>query len=840
MIKKSFLKKAMALAAAVCMMIVAAGCKTEEEDSDVPLTGISLDTFMASIKSGSDYIISLNTEYTVTPDFTPSDATNKNFTLGVRAADSSQNESCVNVSGSTVTGVSEGSATLTVTSADGGKTASCIVTVSFIEATAMAFDADSKTVYLDSDLTYLPTMTPANASNIVEFTSDTTSVATVDSSTGKVTPVAAGSAIITATAYKSDGTTVAFTDTYTVTVTAKPMTMKIDENGTGYVSTTGIVEANGNTNYPGYSGGYIDYLGTTGNIIYSINSSVAQDATLLLHYAYWGTRTTLRGAYVVVNGKTNANIIYCNWTSKNGKNDNVATYNADGTAATYHSIWEDSNGITVSLDAGENQIRLIPVPAGTSMPNAKYPSSVTLSDISGNSDYMKADGSLPNIDYLQIAKFGLSGGSNSLTFYTVSVASENTSYGTVDISSTQDYYKSGTSLTATAIPAAGYVFDSWISKNWSSFSGSTDASYTFNVPEDIVLTARFIKSGAVQPSDVVGFAAVQDDMNTKYTITGGYGATPVTVTTLADLTTYLTSTDPQIIIVSGTIRTDSSTVSTSITVGSNKTIYGDTTNQGHLRNIELKLEGSNIIIRNMVFSEVIADDEYKGVGNDDIQINGGKHIWIDHCEFYSYLTPQDLDGNIYSGSCEGKDYYDGLLDIKNGAAFLTISNNYFHDHWKAILCGSGDDATNATTDGAMRITLYKNYFKDIGSRTPMVRYGKAHVVNNYWNVTNSTLLSAGTSGVNCRTKSEIYVQNNKFVGISKAVGFYFDTDAGTGYWNVSGNDYGAAADASYSPTSSTTSWKPCYTLSNADEASTLSTTIPGLTGVGKLTASDLQ
>src|SRR5574344_643916 len=277
--RKYVLKKWLAFAAAACMMIAAAGCKTEADDNDVAVTGIALTSFKTSVASGSNFVIPINVSCTVVPDFTPADATNKNFTLTASAAaNTTQNVSCISISGSTVKGVSEGSATLTVTSADVGKTDSCVVTVSFIDATAMAFDADTQTLYIGENATYTPIMTPANASNSISYSSDTTSVATVDSSTGNVTGIAAGSAIITATAYASDGTTVACTDTYTVTVAAKPMTMKIDENGAGYVSTTGVVETNGNASYPGYSGGYIDYLTAGKNIIYSVNSSVAQNA----------------------------------------------------------------------------------------------------------------------------------------------------------------------------------------------------------------------------------------------------------------------------------------------------------------------------------------------------------------------------------------------------------------------------------------------------------------------------------------------------------------------------------------------------------------------------------
>jgi len=44
----------------------------------------------------------------------------------------------------------------------------------------------------------------------------------------------------------------------------------------------------------------------------------------------------------------------------------------------------------------------------------------------------------------------------------------------------------------------------------------------------------------------------------------------------------------------------------------------------------------------------------------------------------------------------GYDYYDGLLDITHGSDYVTVSYNYFHDHWKVfnfLLSISGQDLT---------------------------------------------------------------------------------------------------------------------------------------------------
>ena len=69
--------------------------------------------------------------------------------------------------------------------------------------------------------------------------------------------------------------------------------------------------------------------------------------------------------------------------------------------------------------------------------------------------------------------------------YTVSVASNNTNYGTVSGGGQYNYNQS---CTVTATPADGYMFTNWISNG---SVVSTDASYTFNVTANVDLVANF-------------------------------------------------------------------------------------------------------------------------------------------------------------------------------------------------------------------------------------------------------------------------------------------------------------------------------------------------------------
>jgi pectate lyase len=81
---------------------------------------------------------------------------------------------------------------------------------------------------------------------------------------------------------------------------------------------------------------------------------------------------------------------------------------------------------------------------------------------------------------------------------------------------------------------------------------------------------------------------------------------------------------------------------------------------------------------------------------DAITIQASKNVWIDHVDLSS-----DLDHD--------KDYYDGLLDVTHGSDWVTISNSYLHDHWKASLVGHSD--SNGSEDTGHLTVTYANNCK---------------------------------------------------------------------------------------------------------------------------------
>ncbi|GHV68219.1 hypothetical protein FACS1894199_15110 [Bacteroidia bacterium] len=151
-----------------------------------PVTDVSLNTATTAIYVG-------NTE-TLTATIAPADATNKIITW------SSSNTAVATVSSAgVVTAVSAGTANITATTAYGGYTATCAVTVSTVAVTGVSLNKPSTTIYVGGTETLTPSIAPSNATNQnVTWSSSAPTIASVDN-TGEVTAVAAGTATITAT-----------------------------------------------------------------------------------------------------------------------------------------------------------------------------------------------------------------------------------------------------------------------------------------------------------------------------------------------------------------------------------------------------------------------------------------------------------------------------------------------------------------------------------------------------------------------------------------------------------------------------------------------------------------
>ena len=147
--------------------------------------------------------------------YTPSDA-NQNLDITWISSDTT----VATVNNGVVTAKSKtGSTTITATGYNGIK-ATCSVTVSDIKVTDISISPSNPTVSVGGTTTLTASVTPSGASNKnVSWSSSKTGVATINSSTGVVTGVAAGTTTITATA--QDGSGIKATTTLTVSEVKK-------------------------------------------------------------------------------------------------------------------------------------------------------------------------------------------------------------------------------------------------------------------------------------------------------------------------------------------------------------------------------------------------------------------------------------------------------------------------------------------------------------------------------------------------------------------------------------------------------------------------------------------
>lgn len=330
---------------------------------------------------------------------------------------------------------------------------------------------------------------------------------------------------------------------------------------------------------------------------------------------------------------------------------------------------------------------------------------------------------------------------------------------------------------------------------------------------------------------------IQDEVIDKgfagynFDVTGGAGGTTVTVSTGTALQQALddaaATNTPVTVYVDGVItdeNNDGSGRSIEIKDMDNVSIIG-VADRGEFDGIGISIRrANNVIIQNLKIHHVLTG------GKDAISIEGDddgsttERIWIDHNELYSTMSVD-------------KDYYDGLIDSKSGARYITISYNYLHDHWKASLHGHTEDDTADNTDRF--ITFHHNRFESIESRLPLFRYGYGHLYNNYFNDIHST-------AINSRIGAELQIQNNVFENTQNPiVSFYSDV---IGYWNTSGNLFGegvtwttpSGTDVSAgSEATPTSSYEVPYEFT-LDDASVVKAKVINHAGVGKIDQSGLD
>ena len=199
--------------------IVLLSCK--KEPAPISVTSVTLDSTSFTLVEGDSQ--------TITATVSPSNAENKKVLW------SSSNSSVASVKNGSITAIKAGEATITAKSDDGGKTATCKVTVKakVYPVTGVSLDKTSYELTEGEFFTLTVTVLPENATNKnVSWSSSDTSVATVTTN-GKVTAIKEGQTTITVKTDDGDKTA---TCDITVTEPIKATSLALNNNAiTGYI-----------------------------------------------------------------------------------------------------------------------------------------------------------------------------------------------------------------------------------------------------------------------------------------------------------------------------------------------------------------------------------------------------------------------------------------------------------------------------------------------------------------------------------------------------------------------------------------------------------------------------
>lgn len=148
------------------------------------------------------------------------------------------------------------------------------------------------------------------------------------------------------------------------------------------------------------------------------------------------------------------------------------------------------------------------------------------------------------------------------------------------------------------------------------------------------------------------------------------------------------------------------------------------------------VRASNIIIRNINFQQPKANN-----GADAVSMQECDGVWVDHCTFTSLN--------------QTKDYEDGSTDVTHGSKNVTVSWCRYIKTQKSCLVGHSN---SQSSDTEITATFHHNWFEGSSSRHPRVRFGKAHVYNNFFD-------GNTTYGVGSAYGAKVLVEYNYFDGV---------------------------------------------------------------------------
>ena len=251
----------------------------------------------------------------------------------------------------------------------------------------------------------------------------------------------------------------------------------------------------------------------------------------------------------------------------------------------------------------------------------------------------------------------------------------------------------------------------------SSTPASSSSAPKSSVPSSVPQSSSSVASSTPSNNNP-GYISITDKAPGWASMNGGTtgGGTDlskaITVTNMSALKSAVSGSSSKIVLVAPGVYDGT------LTPGANTTIIG--TKPGVIISGNINISGSdkyNIIVRNISVrgKQCGSYDECRS-GADGVYIgSGAHHVWFDHFDV--------ADGQ------------DGNFDVTRSGDFVTCSWCKFHytynkEHKFSNLIAGSDDETESR--GKLNITYMFSMWGDlVGSRQPLGRFGKVHMLNNY-------------------------------------------------------------------------------------------------------------
>ena len=481
---------------------------------------------------------------------------------------------------------------------DNSKTCTVVVEYRKVQTISFASATQEKT-YGDADFT----VTATGAKTSVSYQVTKGEAATVDSATGAVHIVKAGTATITATAEETRDYTSA-TASYTLTVNPKSVAIPTAASGLKWTGSeqTGVADGEGYTVTDGAATAVGSYTATatltsTVNYQWSDGTTDAKSIPWSIAKADGPAAPTGLAGIAPTTAANNDGKITGITAAMEYKRSDADTW-TEGTGAdiigltpgTYYvrvkatdtTLASDNQTLTVAGYVAPGQVAAptFDPPAGT----YSAAQNVTISCLTdGATIHYTTDGTVPTessptysapisvsatatIKAIAV-KSGMTNSSVAEVTYTINTAL--TTYAvTVNNGTGDGNYAPGTTVTITAdAPASGKVFDKWISNDGLTFAKETSATTTFVMPaKDVTVTATYKSKPAPTPGGDPGPSPTPDTTIT-IPVSGDDETVNITVTIKGETATITSAIIDKVLNAEdvGTVIIDASTLKQEVT-----------------------------------------------------------------------------------------------------------------------------------------------------------------------------------------------------------------------------------------------------------------------------------